>query len=263
MRRYWMLIVMGVAFLGTGLSELFHRRKMPVLSEPLERTAVLLPLLPAIGFWLPGPRELASGLAGSSPAVWFLVASFYGVLAATRRSIAFTALSVLAGNLGLWVLWHRLGWGFFNHPQIWLIPVALAALVAEHLNRDRLTTAQSTGLRYFALGVVYVSSAAEFMILNRVGESLVLPLVLILLSLLGVLAGVVLRIQSYVYLGVTFLGLVIVTMIWHAAVDRHQTWVLWLSCIALGSVIIALFALYEKHRVRFLGALRQFRQWEQ
>ena len=46
-----MLLIMGVAFAGAGLSEWFHRLKLPVLSLPLQRTALMLPLLPAIGFW--------------------------------------------------------------------------------------------------------------------------------------------------------------------------------------------------------------------
>ena len=49
--RYWMLIVMAIAAAGAGLSELFERRRLPVLSEPLARTALLLPLVPVVGFW--------------------------------------------------------------------------------------------------------------------------------------------------------------------------------------------------------------------
>ena len=49
---YWMLIVMAVAFAGAGLGEWFHRRGLAVLSQPLAHTALLLPLLPAVGFWL-------------------------------------------------------------------------------------------------------------------------------------------------------------------------------------------------------------------
>ena len=52
------LIVMGIAFLGVGLSEYFERRNLGVLAEPLQRTALLLPLLPVLAFWLrpPGRR---------------------------------------------------------------------------------------------------------------------------------------------------------------------------------------------------------------
>ncbi|MGA2798300.1 MAG: hypothetical protein ABSE63_12020, partial [Thermoguttaceae bacterium] len=38
-RNYWMYLIMGAAFAGAGLSEWFYRRKLPVLSLPLERTA--------------------------------------------------------------------------------------------------------------------------------------------------------------------------------------------------------------------------------
>ena len=38
-----------------------------------------------------------------APAVWFLMALFYGVLAVTRRSWKCAALAVLTANLGLWV----------------------------------------------------------------------------------------------------------------------------------------------------------------
>ena len=66
--KYWMLMVMDAAFAGAALSELFHRRGMPVLSEPLQRTAMLLPLAPAIGFWISRLHEHSSWpLAAESP----------------------------------------------------------------------------------------------------------------------------------------------------------------------------------------------------
>ena len=51
--RYWMFIVMAIAFTGAALGEWFRRRKLTVLFVPLERTALVLPLLPAVGYWLP------------------------------------------------------------------------------------------------------------------------------------------------------------------------------------------------------------------
>ena len=101
---YWMLIVMAVAFAGAGLGEWFHRRGLAVLSQPLAQTALLLPLLPAVGFWIAPMLERGPWhLVGRAPAVWFLMALFYGVLAVTRRSWKCAALAVLAANLGLWV----------------------------------------------------------------------------------------------------------------------------------------------------------------
>jgi hypothetical protein len=258
--RYWMLMVLGVAFGGAALSEIFHRRGMPVLSKPLERTAALLPLAPAIGFLIPAQVETTLLLAGKSPALWFLGALFYGFLAATRRSRIYAVLSLVAGVAGFWALWSYQNWGFLKHPQLWLIPVGLAVLVAEYLNRERLNAAQTTVLRYVALSLIYLSSATEYM--WHLGTSLWLPLVLIALCVLGVLVGVVLRIRSFLVVGIVFLLLVMVTMVKYAAFNLDHTWILWVFCIALGAGLITAFAVFERRREDILAAVRQFRKWE-
>ena len=163
-----------------------------------------------------------------------------------------------AMNVGLWVLWHRLDFGFWDHPQLWLIPVGLCVLVAEYLNHDRLSDAQSAGIRYLALATIYVSSTAEH--LRLLGESVWLPMALVVLSLVGIFAGVLLRIQSFLSTGVTFLLLVIGTMIYYAYF--HQSMIFWFCCIALGVGIIAAVGFYEKRRERVRAAVKQFRAWQ-
>jgi hypothetical protein len=259
-RQYWMLITVAGAFAGAGLSELFHRRRMPVLSEPLEKTALLLPLAPAVGFWLMPSPSAAVGLAGSTPLVWLLVAAFYAYMAVVRRSFGLAVLSLLSGNLGLWVLLHRFGLGFVEHPQLWLIPAALALLVAEQLDRRRLTDGQRTAIHYLALGTIYIASSAEYW--RAMGQSFWLPLATIVLALLGVLLGILLRVQSFLYLGFTCLVVVILRLVYFASFERGQMWVLWTCCIALGAAIIALFAVFEKRRNDILAAVEQFKQWE-
>jgi len=260
MENYWMLLVIVGAFAGASLSELFHRRGMPVLSEPLERTAVLLPLAPAIVFWLPMTPP-ASGFAGASPAFWMLGTLFYGFLAISKRSPLFSVIALATANVGLCVLWRQYdGLGFLDHPQLWLIPIGLSALLAEYVNYDRLTKTQSAVFRYVALSLIYVSSSTEF--LGHLGESLWLPMVLILLSVLGVLAGLVLRMRSFVVLGITFLTLVIVTMICHAAFVDEQMWIFWLFGICVAAAIIALSAVLSKRHDDILAAVMRFRQWQ-
>jgi hypothetical protein len=133
--------------------------------------------------------------------------------------------------------------------------------VAEHLNHDRLKVEQATSLRYLGLSVIYVSSAAD-MFIAGVGNSLVLPLVLAVLAVAGILAGIMFRVRAFLLLGVTFLTIVISTMIWYAAVDLHHTWVWYVSGIALGIAIIMVFALFEKRRNDVLLALEKFRGWD-
>jgi uncharacterized integral membrane protein len=270
LENWWTLVVMAVAFAGAGLAEWFERRRLAVLAEPLARTALWAPLLPALAplvgrLWHPAhvERWLFEARYVPSEAVCFLVATFYGLQATLKRSLGWGLLSAAAGNLGLWLLWDRLHFDFFVHPQLWLIPAALPMLVAEHINRDRLSAEQGAAVRYLALAIVYVSSTADVFI-SHVGTDISLPLVLVLmgLSVCGVLAGMLLRVRSFLYLGVTFLMVDLSIMIYHAAWDLRHAWVFWAAGIAVGLAIFVLFALFEKRRNDLLHALEQFKQWQ-
>ncbi|MEA1951257.1 MAG: hypothetical protein U9N87_07730, partial [Planctomycetota bacterium] len=70
------------------------------------------------------------------------------------------------------------------------------------------------------------------------------------------------RVRSFLYLGTTFLGLVIVTMIKYAAWDCRQMWILWTCCILLGAGVIGLFAVFEKRRNDVLAAVERLKEWK-
>lgn len=292
--NWWTLIVMIVAFCGAGFAEFFQRRRLSVLAEPLARTAMLAPLLPAAAplaglVWLPDELHvwMIQARLFSNEAVLFLVAAFYGIQAATVRSpssplvprdnvlspsdgrqraamqsLMFAALAVVSGNAGLWLLWQRLHIEFLVHPQLWLIPPALAALVAEYLNRDRLKPEQSGAVRYLALSTIYVASTAD-VFMSHVDRHISLPLVLVLLALsvVGILSGMLLRIRSFLYLGFTFLLVDLSVMVYHASWDLGHTWVFWSTGIAVGLAILALFAVFEKRRNEMVLALERLKDW--
>jgi hypothetical protein len=167
----------------------------------------------------------------------------------------------VVANMGLWILLQDSGFYFWNHPQMWVIPLALVVLVAEQLNQDRLTQGQRTGIRYLALIAIYVSSTAD-MFIAGLGNSWEAPLALMVLSVLGFLVGMLLRIRAYVYLGGSFLVLVISAMIWHAGVDQRQPWILWSSGIVLGVAIYALFMYFEKRRQNVLHLVEKLKKWD-
>jgi len=224
--------------------------------------SLALPLVPAIGFWLtPAIAGAPVALAGPSPAMWILMGGFYGMMARMRRSPGCAAAGIVSATIGVWVLWARLEINIAEHPQLWLIPPALAALVAEYLNRDRLTAAQSAAFRYLALGVIYVSSTAD-MFIAGIGEDWRLPLVLMLLSVAGILAGFLLRVQSFLLLGFVFLVVDLATMVGYAAFGLKQMWLLWACFIAVGAGIIALFGVIERQRQAVLEAVDRFKQWQ-
>jgi hypothetical protein len=253
--RFWPLVVMGIAFVGVGFGELFERRRQRVLAEPLHNTGALLPLLPVVGFWFVSSQVNYSLLLLS-------IGVLYTSLSVLRGSPLYAVLAAVAANGSLWFwLNAREGLGFFEHPQLWLIPPALAALVAGYINRERLTSQQLAALRYAAAIVIYVSSTADVFI-NGVADAPWLPAVLAGLSILGVFAGILLRVRAFLYLGTAFLVVALLTIIWHAAIHEQRTWILWVAGIITGALIIALFGVFEKRRDEVLRVVEQLKHWE-
>ena len=255
-RRYWPFVVMLLAFVGVGLAELFRRQRRMVLAEPLERSGAFLPLLPVLGFWFV-PSETHFSV------IMVAAAGIYAVLSIMRRSFVYGVLAAAAANGGLWYLLAQAdGWGLFEHPQLWFIPPALCVFAAAYLNREHLGDTELATIRYAAATVIYVSSTADIFLVG-VAEAPWLPLVLAALSLVGIFAGIWLRVRSFLLLGTGFLVLALLTVIWYAAVDLEQTWVWSVSGIIAGVLIIALFAVFEKKRQEVLGVLAQLKEWEQ
>jgi hypothetical protein len=253
--QYWSLIILGVAFLGVGLSEVFRRQGRAVLAEPLERSGALLPILPLLAaFWTP----LRPGLDSF---YLMLAGALYGLASLQRRSAGYGALAALGFNAALWsVLGRWQGFGLLEHPQLWIIPPALCVLVAGYLNRDRLTDTQQASLRYGAALAIYLSSTADI-VLTGVAHAPWLPSVLGALALGGIFFGILLRVRGFLMLGLGFLGLALFSMIWFAAVDLHQTWLWWATGIVVGCLILALFAVFEKKRLEVLQLLHQMKGW--
>jgi hypothetical protein len=255
LERYWPLVVMSIAYFGVIASEALRRRNLFVLAHPVERTGAFLPLIPVLGFWVTSP-EVDFSL------VLFVVGGLYGLLSILRRSFLFGVVAAIAGNGGLWYVIDRTAeYQFLQHPQLWLIPVAVSVLLAAYLNEDKLTEDQMTGVRYLSLVTIYVSSTADIFI-NGVADSPWLPLILGSFSLAGVFAGIVFRIRGLLLLGSVFLLLSIVTMIWYASANFGWTWLWYVAGIMTGATIIFMFAVFEKKRSEVLRVVDGLKEWD-
>lgn len=255
LERYWTLVVMAIAYFGVVTSESLRRRKLLVLAQPLERTGAFLPLLPVLGFWFV-LSEVDYSL------VLFVVGGLYGLLSILRRSFMFGVLAAVAGNGGLWyILHHTSEYQFLEHPQLWLIPVALSVLLAAYLNEKNLSEDQMAGIRYMSLVTIYASSTADIFI-NGVANSPWLPLILASFSLAGVFAGIMFRIRGLLLLGSVFLLLSIITMIWYASANFGWTWLWYVAGIVTGATIIFMFAVFEKKRGEVMRVVEGLKEWE-
>jgi len=253
--RYWPFVVMAIAYLGVVTSEMLRRQKLTIIAEPLSRTGAFLPLLPVLGFWVAASEVDFSLLL-------FLVGGLYGLLSILRKSFVFGVFAGVAGNGGLWYLWHRTAdFQLFQHPQLWLIPVALSVLVAAYLNEKKLSEDQLASVRYLSLVTIYASSTADIFI-NGVENSPWLPLILSVFSLAGIFSGIVFRIRGLLFLGSVFLLLSIITMIWFASANLGWTWLWYVAGIMTGATIIFMFAVFEKKRSEVLRVVEGLKEWD-
>ena len=254
LQPYWPLVVMAIAYAGTAVSELFRRLKINVLAKPVEYSAAFLPVLPVIGFWF-------MGSVFNYSTVLVVIGLLYLFLSLRRGSFVYPAAAAVVGNATLCSLLYEQGVSLFFHPQMFVIPPCLTILAAAQLNRDRLDAKALASVRYFAMTAIYVSSTGE-MFQHGIGTTLWLPMVLAGLSVLGVLAGIVLRVRAFLYLGTSFLLLSIVSMVWHAARSIGHVWPWWVFLFALGVGLLTLFGIFEKKRLEVLALVGSLREWE-
>ncbi len=118
-----------------------------------------------------------------------------------------------------------------------------------------------TTIRYLASTVIYASSTADIFV-HGVAEAPWLPMILATFSILGIFAGILFRVRAFLFLGLSFLMVSLLSVIWHAAVDLHQTWLWYVILIIMGVLIIAVFAVFERKRQEVLRLMHELKSWE-
>jgi hypothetical protein len=155
---------------------------------------------------------------------------------------------VIAGNGAIWVVLNEQpGWEFLTHPQLWLIPPAASVLAAAQVLRHRMSEAMLAAVRYAAMLVIYVSSTADLLV-KEIGTSLSGPIILILLALAGVIAGIILEVRAFLFLGTAFVLVAVLSMVWHAQRAIGQVWPWWVFGISTGLLLLAALILIERFR---------------
>lgn len=266
LRAYWPYIVMALAFLSVGATQWARRREDEVMSRTLSQTAFYLPLIPVVGFWLSGSMsEFAWVFQGGRVRYDLLLAVgsvyYIGISALWKQAIP-RITAVVLGNAAWWVvLVQQPGWSFLAHPQAWLIPPAACVLVVTHLYRDRLEPAVSSGIRYAATLVIYISSTADIL-LQQIGTNIFGPIVLILLALFGMAAGVVLRVRPFLYLGALFVFVGVTSMVWHAHKSIDAVWPWWVFGITTGICLLGGLMAIEKNKPKLREYANSLSTWQ-
>ena len=241
-----------LAYLDLGLSELFGRWRLGHYARPTARFAMALPLVPIVQTWWGGRGD------GADLFVLFATASFYALASGRLRSKFPAYASAVLVNAFMWVAWHRIGWRVVDHPQFFLIPVGFSSILFAEVNRRELRRSVVNGARNLGLVTVYASLAAPIWQAQSFGAWLAL----LILSMLGIFAGIGLRVQSFLWLGLA--GFVADLVYQVGQIGMKHVVARWAVMLTLGVVLFLFVALNEKKKI--VATMRAYydeaRGWE-
>ena len=265
LREKWHYVVMAFAFLSVAMTELAKRRNDLVLCKVFQRNALLLPLIPIIGCWIGSlgsmGRLLLDNLSMRYDLLLFVAAVYYAMVSHLWKHVGSRLVSIALGNFAWWfMLTQTPGWAFVQHPQLWIIPPAFCVLFAVNLYRDKMDGSTVAFIRYAAMLTIYLSSTAD-MLLQQIGLTLWGPIVLVLLSLLGMLAGIILRVRAFLFLGTAFVLLGTISMVWHAN-ESLGSWVWWVFGISTGVILLVGLTFLEKYKVQLRQYSESLSKWD-
>jgi len=248
------LLVSGIAI--TYLGELCDRHDATRrLADPLRLPAYCLPGFVALAA-MARSLVLPAGLIGANSLLIFAAAAWYFFRWMERRETLSLVLSLVIFNLSQCLLWTELRW---SDPQLFLMPLGLSLIgLTQCLNRE-LPAEWKTGLRYAGSLAILVSPTFHI-----VGGGWLPLLTLMAASLVVCLLAIGLQLRPLLYSGAAFLTADLCGMVVQGSLE--QTEVLWITGIALGSLVVGLGAYCENHRERLLQRVRwltaTLRAWE-
>ncbi len=224
-------------YIDLGLAEVLQRLDMSKFSRPTRNFSLILPILP-IALALTN-----TGFATPRLFVFFAVATFYGAASAAIRWRPLSYASAVLYNAFLWLLWGHLGWTVADHSQFYFIPVGLSAILFAEVNRRDLGLQAVNAIRGVGLAIIYVSLAAPVWQFASLGAWVTLLLV----SLLGILVGIGLRVQIFLWLGLTSFLLDVLYQLGRMGLEH--TLAKWAIMLGLGLLLVLFVALNEKKRI--------------
>jgi len=252
-----MFVVLGVGLslwvLGEGVR---GWEKLSILTQPLQRTALVMPMTTVV---LGVYRHLADDpvFLGASSLALFLAAGFYFWRGIERSSKPFLMLAGLILNVALILLWRDL---VRSDPQFFMIPIGLSILALVQLLKQEIPERFHDPLRYLGALVILVSPV--FHIIQ--GGSWIPLFSLMVVSVGVLLLAIGLRVRALMYAGSAFLLADLVAMLVRGSIDNVN--VLWIAGLILGSAVIALGALCERHREVLVQRMRvlseALQQWQ-
>ncbi|MEQ8984108.1 MAG: hypothetical protein RL846_39545 [Deltaproteobacteria bacterium] len=242
--------MLAAAFAYTGVHALVQRGALaPAYARSARLFSMLLPVGAALFFEPDVSWRTCAMMTGASLAYAFAARIGVARIAAPLATILLNAATVVA--------WVKAG---VQDPQLYALPIGASCLFLAHLYREELSDSAVATIRVIALFGVYLSSFVSVLTFDAPSHSLVMAV----LAVLGALAGVTLRVRSYLLLGAGFLVVDLGTSVVRFGLSGQTAATLVLTCLGLS--LLGGLVVWSLNRRRIVDWCTAFgievRQWE-
>ena len=155
--------------------------------------------------------------------------SFYAIACGQMRWKSLGYAAALFYNAALWVLWGKFGWNLSSHPQFFLVPVGLSTILFAEVNRRELGRQNVNTIRAVGLSIIYLSLAVPIWQFESFGAWVTL----LICSLATVFLAIGLRLQTFLWMGLTTFVLDVVYEMGRVSLD--YAFAKWAIMLALGN----------------------------
>ncbi|MCI0527560.1 MAG: hypothetical protein L0Y56_08975, partial [Nitrospira sp.] len=257
---FWGKVIMiGLSFFLLWVNMKTHQLRLTVFQQPTYLTSLILPAISvvlAVAHSFSG-QSFYDQMTGVNPFLIACAASYYALVAFRRKNKEFGYLAAILYDGAMFLLWTDLK---FTDLQFYLIPIGLTIIFIAQVNKNQLGRENLSYLRSFGSLIIYASPAWAIV----TSGSNIHALSLAILSFLGIVVGIALRIRAFLYLGTIFLVMDLVAQV--VIQSYHSSLFKWLCILTTGILIIFLAAFFERKRemvLRKIKALAEvFETWE-
>jgi len=187
-------------------------------------------------------------------------------MACLRRSFLHSVIAAVAGNASLWMFFTSTdSFSFADDPQFWVIPPAISMIIVAQIFKEKLTKKQISLIRYMCLTLIYLTASFQ-MIADWASSDGHINQMLLLgaFSLIGIGCGAVFKIPQFIYLGMIFLVMTLVSMVISAieAAGDFQKIVMFLVVILVGVLILLVIILRDKFEKQLKAWIEHMDSWD-
>lgn len=237
----------GYAFALLGVSIAADRMGWTVVSEPTRRFAAIMPVV--VGLIIDNFRSLGA-------AFYALIASgLYLSLSRLGERNIFAALAAITLNAALFFVALSQG---FDSSEFYAFPIGLTIIFFATIFKGSLTPDNQARVRTIGGLIAYVPAAMHVTMRSGLAQNGMYSIVFGLICLVGILAGTLMHVRSYLFLGGLFFTLNIVANLVQEGLQNQFVGFVLLTLTGLG--LIAVLIIYNLKKEQIHAGFTKFRQ---